>query len=422
MDLFNENTILKLQKEEEKNSIFQAQGQHLKIVSASDPGTSFDYLLRIKQLFQKMLPKMPREYILRQVFDSKHCSLVLNDSSSQIVGAVCYRPVFERCFVEIVFFAIDSDYHISGYGTFLFSCFKEVCKMQYTKYLKVGDQYKEKDIEINDLQVFGMDEGGTIDAIDTAEKEAGVPCSPAGYLAVSGGGEKAENEAVGGDVREYTESVNLYMLTYADNSAIGFFKKQGFTLRPLSTSWKQYIKDYDGGTLMEGKIHKQINYLKKRELVEKIRDSIFQKMKEVNDYHIIRDGGDRAVLQEMHENSQERTREQFLFDFLFFLICDLQSNSSAWPFLEPVSIKIVPDYFDVIERPMDLSTIFKKHKATGYGSLKEFSDDIYLMINNCYTYNGSATQYYKCGENMQMAFENLLERYKDTIKRWEYDY
>lgn len=44
-----------------------------------------------------------------------------------------------------------------------------------------------------------------------------------------------------------------YLLTYADNFAIGYFKKQGFTKdqKMAEYKWKGYIKDYDGGTLME---------------------------------------------------------------------------------------------------------------------------------------------------------------------------
>lgn len=103
MDLFNENALLGLYKEEKKNKMFQKDSQTLRIVSISDASTSLKYLLGIKQLFQKMLPKMPKKYILRQVFDYKHCSLVLEDSYGVVVGAACYRPAFERNLIELFF-------------------------------------------------------------------------------------------------------------------------------------------------------------------------------------------------------------------------------------------------------------------------------------------------------------------------------
>lgn len=53
-----------------------------------------------------------------------------------------------------------------------------------------------------------------------------------------------------------------YFLTYADNNAIGYFKKQGFhkNLQLPLEKWKDYIKDYDGGTLMEAEIDPKIDY------------------------------------------------------------------------------------------------------------------------------------------------------------------
>lgn len=42
----------------------------------------------------------------------------------------------------------------------------------------------------------------------------------------------------------------MHFLTYADNYAVGYFQKQGFTKEiTLDKSlWMGYIKDYEGGT------------------------------------------------------------------------------------------------------------------------------------------------------------------------------
>jgi histone acetyltransferase len=57
----------------------------------------------------------------------------------------------------------------------------------------------------------------------------------------------------------------FYFLTYADNFALGFFRKQGFTtdvgMYLGEAVWKGYIKDYDGGTLMLCKFDADIDYL-----------------------------------------------------------------------------------------------------------------------------------------------------------------
>lgn len=55
-------------------------------------------LVGLKSLFAKQLPKMPRAYIARLVFDRRHTSLAilsddpsLNDSDEDIIGGICYR-------------------------------------------------------------------------------------------------------------------------------------------------------------------------------------------------------------------------------------------------------------------------------------------------------------------------------------------
>jgi len=53
-----------------------------------------------------------------------------------------------------------------------------------------------------------------------------------------------------------------YMLTYADNNAIGYFKKQGFSTVPRMPKqfWFGYIKEYDSGTLMDCYLNPDIDY------------------------------------------------------------------------------------------------------------------------------------------------------------------
>ena len=67
-----------------------------------------------------------------------------------------------------------------------------------------------------------------------------------------------------------------YFLTYADNNAIGYFKKQGFhkNLKMPMEQWKDYIKDYDGGTLMEAEIDPKIDYSNLSEILKEQKKCI----------------------------------------------------------------------------------------------------------------------------------------------------
>lgn len=44
----------------------------------------------------------------------------------------------------------------------------------------------------------------------------------------------------------------------------------------------------------------------------------------------------------------------------------MKRHKSVWPFLEPVNKDVVTDYFDIIEKPIDISTIEKKLSINGY--------------------------------------------------------
>lgn len=53
-----------------------------------------------------------------------------------------------------------------------------------------------------------------------------------------------------------------FLMTYADNLAIQYFKKQGFceTINIKPEIWKGYLKDYEGSTHMECLINPLIDY------------------------------------------------------------------------------------------------------------------------------------------------------------------
>lgn len=76
-------------------------------VTSSQPSLVTSIILTgLKNIFQRQLPKMPREYITRLVFDRNHWSLAIVKKGYQVVGGITYRPFDRRAFGEIVFCAI----------------------------------------------------------------------------------------------------------------------------------------------------------------------------------------------------------------------------------------------------------------------------------------------------------------------------
>lgn len=64
----------------------------------------------------------------------------------------------------------------------------------------------------------------------------------------------------------------------------------------------------------------------------------------------------------------------------------------AWPFLKPVSISEVPDYYDVIKRPMDFGKIKSKLNLGEYRTNEQVLKDIEQIFSNCDLYNVTASE------------------------------
>jgi histone acetyltransferase len=84
-------------------------------------------LITLKNIFSKQLPKMPKDYIVRLVFDKRHISLAIK-KNSRIIGGICYRPYNEQRFGEIAFCAVSSQEQVRGFGTKLMNQLKYVAQ------------------------------------------------------------------------------------------------------------------------------------------------------------------------------------------------------------------------------------------------------------------------------------------------------
>ncbi|KAJ3124423.1 Transcriptional activator spt7 [Nowakowskiella sp. JEL0407] len=65
------------------------------------------------------------------------------------------------------------------------------------------------------------------------------------------------------------------------------------------------------------------------------------------------------------------------------------------PFLQKVTRKEAPNYFNVIKTPMDLGTIAKKLKSKNYKSKMDFKKDLDLVWENCLTFNTAPESVYR---------------------------
>lgn len=82
-------------------------------------------------------------------------------------------------------------------------------------------------------------------------------------------------------------------------------------------------------------------------------------------------------------------------------------------FAEPVDLKQVPDYVNIIQRPMDLSTAQKNLQMGVYRTPMELRSDLDLIWSNCCTFNADDSIYYKEAVRLRA----LAARYYDDFVR-----
>lgn len=96
--------------------------------------------------------------------------------------------------------------------------------------------------------------------------------------------------------------------------------------------------------------------------------------------------------------------------FILKSITSLKRMHDSRFYREPVDpIKLnIPNYPNVITRPMDLSTIEKKLKANEYTSPQAVTDDFALMVQNAATFNGKEHLVAVEGEKLKNTFDKQM--------------
>lgn len=84
----------------------------------------------------------------------------------------------------------------------------------------------------------------------------------------------------------------MYFLTYADNYAVGYFEKQGFSkdITLDRSVWAGYIKDYEGGTIMQCTLLNKVNYLDKPRTLATQQEAVMAKIRAMSKSHIVHQG------------------------------------------------------------------------------------------------------------------------------------
>ncbi|XP_041421935.1 histone acetyltransferase KAT2B isoform X2 [Xenopus laevis] len=310
------------------------------------------WLVGLQNVFSHQLPRMPKEYITRLVFDPKHKTLALI-KDGRVIGGICFRMFPTQGFTEIVFCAVTSNEQVKGYGTHLMNHLKE---------------YHIKHNVLN-------------------------------------------------------------FLTYADEYAIGYFKKQGFSkdIKVPKARYVGYIKDYEGATLMGCELNPKIPYTefsviikKQKEIIKKIIERKQAQIRKVYPgLSCFKEGVRQIPIESIpgiretgwKPSIKERSKEPKDPDQLYNILKTIlqQSHQSAWPFMEPVKRTEAPGYYEVIRFPMDLKTMSERVKNKYYVTKKLFMADLQRIFTNCREYNPPESEYFKCANILEKFFYSKIK-------------
>jgi hypothetical protein len=88
-----------------------------------------------------------------------------------------------------------------------------------------------------------------------------------------------------------------------------------------------------------------------------------------------------------------------------------EGHAIIQPFMVKPCIKDYPDYYSIIENPIDMQTINDRIRSSNYyKTFEEFSNDIALMFDNCKKYNilGSTGKYIYTILNFSTSLYDLI--------------
>ncbi|OAX40317.1 hypothetical protein K503DRAFT_864713 [Rhizopogon vinicolor AM-OR11-026] len=84
-------------------------------------------------------------------------------------------------------------------------------------------------------------------------------------------------------------------------------------------------------------------------------------------------------------------------------------------FKHPVSRTEVPDYYDVVKKPMTWDAIDAKLDRHEYWVLEDFKSDIELVLSNAILYNKPGTSFYKTAQRIQTSSRPILQELSTLV-------
>ncbi|KAL5578372.1 hypothetical protein UlMin_020071 [Ulmus minor] len=169
-----------------------------------------------------------------------------------------------------------------------------------------------------------------------------------------------------------------------------------------ATDVEEFRHSVDEIFIKVDKLEKRVNEVEKFYLTMGLKDKDREKQFGiVNKQH--QDGSKREVA--------AAKRMQELMRQFATILRQISQHKWAWPFMDPVDVEGLGlhDYYEVIEKPMDFSTIKNKMEAkdgTGYKNVRDIYADVRLVFKNAMKYNDEK-------DDVHVMAKTLLEKFEE---------
>lgn len=75
--------------------------------------------------------------------------------------------------------------------------------------------------------------------------------------------------------------------------------------------------------------------------------------------------------------------------------------------MDPIALNI-PNYFEIIKKPMDIQTIENKLKNYEYNNDEEFQEDLKLIWKNAKEFNSPSTEIFQIADRLENETDQLI--------------
>nr|XP_018899978.1 PREDICTED: transcription initiation factor TFIID subunit 1-like [Bemisia tabaci] len=178
------------------------------------------------------------------------------------------------------------------------------------------------------------------------------------------------------------------------------------------------LVNIDGTKLtVSSKVIKHAEEAKRKSLLLKVpRDALRmnRKRKGMDDLHC-------DYLKKHHKPTNRRRTDPVvvLATILESILNEMRDLRDVQQFLFPVNAKVVPDYYKIVSRPMDLQTIRENVRKNRYQNREEFLSDVNQIVENSTLYNGAKSSLTVAAKSMMSLCVQRLSEKEERLMRLE---